>query len=702
MINWREIPFVRVLAFYLTGILTSFYFNFYHSILWIVLWLLAACLFWLKFPRRSFGQRWLFGSAAMVFLFLSGYLSAHFYNEQNVENHFTNELKMNQGILFGVIGNKPIIKGDWVRLKMNVQGVRADNDQIKNSSGNILLYVARDTTAEAIRYGDLIYVDGRFVEIQSPENPCSFNYRQFLHFQNIHYQAFIRAGNWGVQKNSNRFSIVSASIEWQQFFLEVLKKYIPGEKELAVGAALLLGHRDDMPETIKVAYAQTGAMHVLAVSGLHVGIVFLIVNFFLKRIKHPSLVWRISKIIILLLVIWGFALVTGAAPSVTRAAVMFSFLNVGLAFRRYSSIYNTLAASAFFMLLYDPYLIAHVGFQLSYLAVVGIVFFQPKLAACWMIKNKFGRYLWELVCVSFAAQIMTMPLSFYYFNQFPFYFWLTGILLVPLAGVELGVGILVFILEGISPMLAAVLGSVLNMLFCLGNGFVFYVQQLPAAVIDGIWIDGLVGILCYFLILSFMVAISSRRYKWINYSFIFLCLICLKISIHKSAIVTQRQVVLYHINQQSLIDFFNAEMRYTISGETLTDRSAEFAATGQRLLSGWLTHRDLIFEDKEIYQADHLFKQDRLIQYYDVKIAVVDEPADVTFQQRIKVDYVLFRKSPEVTIKEVAGAFEFKALIFDGSNKKWQVKKWKQACKVMGVSQYDTAEKGALVINLNQ
>ncbi len=700
MFNWRELPFVRLLLALVAGILTSFYFNFDHpGFIAVTLFLLMPV--WLfKKMRGNFKTRWLFGAVGYIVLFWVGYHSAYLHDDRNSPGHFGHHISEKENILLGEVNDAPIKKGKWVRVKISVKKHGTATDSLRDCDGNLLAYFSRDAASEAIEYGDILCFQARPTELDAPKNPHSFDYKRYLHFQNIHYQAFARQGQWRVLEKGKGNAVFSMAIALQERFLNTLRKHLTTEKELAVGSALILGYRDEIPEEVQTAYSQTGAMHVLAVSGLHVGIVFLLIDFFLKKIKNKARAWRIAKVLIVLAVIWAFALVTGASPSVMRAAVMFSFLNVGLAFKRFSNIYNTLAASAFFMLVYDPHLIASVGFQLSYLAVFGIVYFQPKIAGLWKAKTKFGNYIWQLACVSLAAQIMTLPLAFYYFNQLPVYFWLTGLIMVPLAGFELGAGLALLLFEAISPPLAVWVGKLLYGMLWLGNECVFLIQQLPAAVIEGIWLAGAVALVLYLAITSTMMAISSRKYRWIIMGLGAFMFVSLNFAFTGIKHRQSRQMVVYSIYKHSAIDFFDGKKVYSLTDQNMDVKSHGFATQGHRYAMGGKNTEDIFLEGTGAKTFGCFFYENGFVQFHHLKLAIFDGTSDLNGRTKMEVDYLLLRNSPKIVVDELVHVFDFEKIIFDASNKKWQVEKWKKQCLALGVTFYDVNEAGAFVLDL--
>ena len=701
MLNWREIPFVRILAAYIAGILFSFSSGISIPAVVTLPIVLVALIWASKKLRGTFRLRWLFGLMGLAFFFLLGYQRGFGHDERNNPQYPGAKTIGQIAIIIGKINDAPIRKGDWIRLVLKTTMSGSHPDSLTATPANILVYVERGPDSEKIAYGDVVCFKTHPQPIPPPGNPHAFDYRRYLHFKNIHLQAFVHNGDWEILSKEQGNIFFSKAIALQEYFLNILKKHIKGEKELAVGAALILGHRDEIPQEVQLAYSQTGAMHVLAVSGLHVGIVFLILNFLLKKVKRNTTGWSITKALIILLAIWSFALVTGASPSVVRAAVMFSFVNIGLAVRRHPRIYNTLAGSAFIMLLFDPFLIASVGFQLSYLAVLGIVYFQPRIVKLWRPGNKLVNYVWQLTSVSIAAQLMTLPLTFYYFNQLPVYFWLSGLVMVPLAGFELAAGLALLFLQTVFPPLAIWIGKLLDSLLWFGNICVFYIQQLPAAVVGGIWVSGLAVLFLYLFIASLMAAISSRRFKWIVCALGFLLTVSLTVSFKGINNTDNRQLVIYKIYKHSAIDFFDGKKVFSITGKNVDEKSFDFATRGHRYAMGVKSEKRFYFETTSEHTFGHFYFKNNFIKFFDIKIIVIDPTTIIPEHPfNIEVDYVLIRNTPDVVPDELEYIFNFKKIIFDNSNKKWKVEKWKKQCSQSGIDFYDIATRGAFVLEI--
>ena len=356
--SWQEIPFVRLTFPFVLGLIAAIYIDLSVKWFWLLLPVLLLISTFLK-KNKSYENRFVFGICINLFLLILGYQVCFEYNELRSPSHFSNFTGKEKTPLLLQLNEIPL-NSKWTRAKAVVKYVNN-----KPCDGNLLVYINRDSLSETLAYGDLIAVNTYLNRVEAPKNPNQFDYQDYLHFNNIHYQTFIKADSWELVKREQGNVFYTAIFKLRKHSLNTLEKYL-SVNSYPVGAALILGYREALSQDIRDAYGDTGAIHVLAVSGLHVGIVTLILNFLLNLIPIRSK--RFKKIvqpIIIISSLWLFAFLTGASASVLRAATMFSFVTIGFTINRPSSIYNTLAISAFLILLFKPYLIKSVGFQLS-------------------------------------------------------------------------------------------------------------------------------------------------------------------------------------------------------------------------------------------------------------------------------------------------------------------------------------------------
>jgi competence protein ComEC len=346
------------------------------------------------------------------------------------------------------------------------------------SKGKVLIY---HKSKKPLLPGQVILVEKSPEKIPPPIFPNEFDYSGFLARKDIHFRQFIGEkfalfDSSGV--NSSRYGLAN----FRKMLVQIIEEKVPNPESQQIAAALLLGQKENLDKEIKNAYAETGTMHILAVSGLHVGIIYAILLFPLRGIKLKSGQKKIYLIAVILL-IWTYAVLTGFSPSVVRAATMFSLFTAGQMRKRKPSSFNILAFSAMLMIAMDPGVIFEVGFQLSYAAVAGILLIQPLIANLWLPPNRFSEYIWQLTAVSLAAQLATFPLSVYYFHIFPTYFLIANLFIIPLSFLVMSVGIPFLVFSWI-PMLSDGLGWVVSWIIWLQNWITHAIQLFPGGNLE--------------------------------------------------------------------------------------------------------------------------------------------------------------------------------------------------------------------------
>ena len=344
------------------------------------------------------------------------------------------------------------------------------------------------------------------------------------------------------------------------------------EDQAGVLAALVLGQKNELNPKIKADYAAVGAMHVLAVSGMHVGIVAYFVHFLLGFLLKEKIEQRILKAMLSILCIWLFALLSGASPSVLRAATMFSIFLLGRQLYRQANIWNVIAASAFIILFFNPLSLFSLGFQFSYLALASIVYFQPILYRQIVWKNRGLDYAWQLTALGIAAQLGTAPLSIYYFHQFPTYFSLSGLVVVPLATIVLVLGIL-FLLTYPIPFLSAIINSILALLLEAMNKSMEYIAALPASVLSELQISDWTLLLLYLLIIGFAFWLKKPSR---GYSLLLVGLI---------AVLTTVRILEAQQRERQVICYLHQDKKEIVINWILGRGAMTFAADEQALVS---------------------------------------------------------------------------------------------------------------------
>lgn len=412
---------------------------------------------------------------------------------------------------------------------------------------------------------DKLFIEGRHEPFFANLNPGAFNYAKYMETNGYYFEVY---PNKIVKFESGGFSVFKLAADIRRNLEKVLARNLEA-RELGVAEALVLGQKHLLEKETKEAFSGVGAMHILAVSGLHVGLVFLLFNVLFAPVKRIRFGRTIHTVLIILMIV-SYAAITGFSPSVTRASLMFILISLGLVLNRMGNTFNTIFASAFLMLLYNPNYLYDVGFQLSYTAVIGIVYLYPKLFALHEPKSWLGLKLWSLLCLALAAQLATFPLGLYYFHQFPTYFFITNLIVIPAAFVLLLGGFVLFFSALFSewiPQFESVLGKLYHWIVFGLNELVELLFQLPFSTIGGIEISSIQLLLIYICIL-FIVAMLVWQYRWLVYATLH-CFLMLVLSFSYSTYrVHSTSGVLVYQNRNFSFEVFEGEKSIFYSSDT--------------------------------------------------------------------------------------------------------------------------------------
>jgi competence protein ComEC len=490
--NARKYPFVRLLAPFVAGILLAEYFPFLKIDLYCVLAsLLLLITYYIYFRRKVEASQLGFTFLLSLFLLLSGYY--YLFCEKNAA-HFSFSDK--EVTVLAQVTQKPIARNEGFRTTLKIEAIRQQNQWI-NLDEQVAAWFS-DTLQGIPENSSHIICQCKIQPVKEPENPGTFNYKKYLARNGIFNQTFVNKWVMADNLNKNHLGINELAGKYRDKLSQIFVRYGFTNDQTAIAAAMSVGEVAFLTSDLKLSYSRTGAMHILSVSGMHVGIVFGILLFLFSFIKIFERKILIRNIIIII-IIWLYALLTGFSPSVIRSSLMFSMLALGTGLKRHSDSMNTLAAAAFILLIDDPQVLFHVSFQLSFLAVAGILMFQPMMNKWYCPKNKFSKMTWNLFTISFAAQLVTTPISLFQFHQFPNYFFITNMLAVPLSTLVLWLSIPFLAVSGFYP-LAFVLAKILAFLLDVLNAVIRFIDQLPGAVSSNIGLS-LVTVCCLYLIL---------------------------------------------------------------------------------------------------------------------------------------------------------------------------------------------------------
>lgn len=701
MIKWAPYTFVRLTAFLIAGILLALYTPVAHYpelitytfasllLLYLLLYIFISTL------GKGLRFRTVFGLLTLSIISSFGILRTYQCDRLNKPDHIlhqANSFTFYQGTITNAIQEKE----RSYQTEVTVEKVFVKNNWM-GASGKVLIHIRKNASKPT--YGQQILVRGMPQRIAPPANPDEFNYRQYWQYQGIHHHQFLSAGDFSVTGFSPSSYVLHYSLLFREYADETLKRLIPSPQEYGIVAGLVLGIKDGLDNSIKAAYSSAGAMHILAVSGAHVLIVFQILVFGLgnlRKTKHGNLIF--TGIVLTLL--WFYAFVTGLSPSVLRAVLMFSIVVIGQAAKRQKSTYNTLALSAFILLCYNPLFIMDVGFQLSYAAVLGLVYLQPKLTKAFDFDNKQVNYIWGIISMSIAAQLATFPISLFYFCQFPTYFLLSNLIVVPLSSLILPLGLFTLAFSWV-PYLSTVAAFVLHWSVWLLNKSVFVIEALPGAVISGFSVSWLETILLYVLIIVILAFLYYKKlYYWTLATV--LVIICSSITILESwNQQKQRQLTIYALPNHWAVNLIEGKKHFFIADSALLkDPSTIRYHFTRHWQTKGITESNYIDAEKTLTPEISLRKSAyfSLLIWHGKTFVFLHKklPYDSDFLQTIKIDYLVIQKN---ALKHVQQPFPYvKNIIIDSSNKKWLASRLKEEAINLGIPCHSTHEDGAFIL----
>ncbi|MCD2423758.1 ComEC family competence protein [Niabella pedocola] len=561
-------------------------------------------------------------------------------------------------------------------------------DSAVTASGRIIIYFKKERQVGRLAAGDQLIFKKEPQEIRNSGNPGSFDYKRYAFMNGITHQVYLTQKEMAAAPAAEKESgcwlwlyRLRASI------LNILKKNIHGTKEQGLAEALLIGYRDDLDKDLLQSYNDTGVVHVIAVSGMHLGLIYWLLDLLLSPLRSRRQTRWLHPVLVLG-ILWIFSLLAGAAASVIRAAVMFSCMLLGKQFGHNASIYNTLAASAFLLLCYNPYWLWDVGFQLSYAAVLSIVVFYKPLYRLVTINNKLLDAVWQLCTVSMAAQILTTPLSIYHFHQFPVYFLITNLLVVPVSSVVL-IGELILVLAAPVTPVAVFTGRILDGIIWWMNGVVENLSRYPFALWKGLLVSVPQVLLLYVFIVGITVGYMQQRKSGLWTAAIALCAIMgIRMVSFRNAL-QQEQIIVYSIPRGAAVGFIRGRDQVLYADSLAV---ADPAVRKNVLQPAAVCYR---LQPPETVKA--MPKNDRLL-FGGRSVLFIGVPLDNTVYGA--ADLVILTGNPRLYIAELLNKVQPGQIVIDGTVPGWKARYWQQDCDALGIPCHQVLQKGAFVMNL--
>ncbi len=689
---WKTAPFLRLLIPLIIGILIQYYFTLslnriiIPGIILIVLIIIFRFLP-LVYRFRLSAIQGIF--IALLFLFL-GMLLTRQKDTRNESRWYGNYYDSSCYTL-AILSEPPVEKAKSYKVLATVESI-IKKDSVYSTRGNILLYFAKDSGQQGPKYGDKIIISKELQKIKNSGNPGAFDYARYSAFQQLFHQVYLKKTDWVLMGHKNPTDYNSYIFSARQRIINILDKYIPGNDEKSIAIALLIGYKIDLDKDLVQAYSNAGVVHLIAISGMHMAIIYSVLVWIFS--KMPLV--RNSKgtqLILILCCLWFFALLTGASGSVLRSAVMFSFIATGLAVNKKTSIYNSMAASAFVLLCFNPYLLWDVGFQLSYFAVLGIVISQRYIANWFFIKNKLLNSIWQLTSVSLAAQLFTFPICIYYFHQLPLLFLVSNLIAIPLSTIALWACIILVIISPLQ-LLAIFCGKIIFAVIWLINHTVLFINSIPFSLWDNISLTVLDTIVLYLVVCSFLYWLLKKEKTAFKIALICLLIFSETLSANLLQVSGQKKIIVYNVPNYKAIDFISGN-KYKFLGDK--DLEDEGVLKNFHLKPGRIS----LMAYNKMDTIDALYKLNNFYEFYTKRILLIDSAlAYEPVTKKIDIDYIIISKNPKLIIPKIAEVFNAGIYVFDASNPMWKIEKWKKDCEELHLRFYSVPEHGAFVKDL--
>lgn len=683
---WHKAPFIRLLIGLTAGILLQWYLQFSIAILLITCGCCGAFAGVYSFTgiRQRFRVSVVNGIfTCLLFTSIGGLLvwTADIRNDNQWVGHSVTE---KNSVVVTV--EEPLVeKTNSYKALASFQFLH-DSTLVRPVKGKLILYFKKDSTLPPLQYGSQIIFQKPLQEIKNAGNPGSFDYKTYSLFQGITHQVYLAEDDFVVLSTTNKSAFTHFIFQSRRWVVNTLQQFISGEKEQGLAEALLIGYKDDLDKNLVQAYSNTGVVHVIAISGLHLGLIYWLLLALTKPLKKKRQL-TVLRFLIIAASLWLFSILAGAQPSVLRSAVMFTAIAGGEVLFRRTNIFNTLAFSAVVLLCINPFWLWDVGFQLSYAAVLSIVLFFQPVYHWFELSNKLVDFFWKMTAVTMAAQILTLPISIYHFHQMPLLFLFTNFVAVPLSSLIL-IGEILLCALFFLPSVASLLGAVLQQLIFWMNSYIEQLDSLPFAV----WNYLSISIVQTALLLVFAIAgcywlmEKQRRFAWLSLSSLALFMLLRAGSM--AGAESQRKLIVYNVPKHTAVDVIHGRS-YSFLGDTALlydDFARNFHLQPSRILHRMTPDaadaglQSFVLNGKQILIVDKALPP------------VMAEP-------KLPVDVLILSKNPRLYISHLLDAFLLKQVVVDGSVPAWKAALWKKDCDSLKIPCYNVAEKGAFVMN---
>lgn len=668
-----DFPLIKITLAFILGIIASYYLHFSISIiaLWVLISFIAFCgaFFWnLKHNKKSI----LFGNLSYILSFCIGALTLLCHTQSLQKSNYTHcQTAFKNPESLTLILREKLKSNDYsdryIGLVKTISG--------KVYSGKIIVNVQKDSTKNPLIVGNSIKIQTVLHQNKPSKNPNQFDYGRYLADKQIYAQIYCQKKEILVSKTVQK-DIWYYCAKLHSRIISNLEKSKFNKAEMNVALALILGQQQEISQDIIQDYQYSGATHILSVSGLHVGFIMIFITFILKPIPNTRK-GSFLKLASILISLAGFAIISGLSPSVLRSVVMFSFVAIGNHLRRNGNIYHTLLVSILLILLFEPYFLFDVGFQLSYIALFFILWLQPILKNIYKPKYKISVYIWEALTVSFAAQIGTLPLCLYYFHQFPGLFFVTNIIILPVLSFIMIAGIIVMIVAIFtSPPLFMTM--IFEKSIYLLNLMIHTVASADSFVIRDISFNFYHLWTFSFFIIGIIIWIKKPSFKKLIFVFTSIITIQLAFILTKVETENEEELIVYNEKNNTLISERLGKNIVLYSRDTI------YKNMNKRNINSYLVGNSIsLSKIKEIKNV---------LYFKNTKILIIDSTK--AFTEKVNPDIVILTQTSKINLDRLLQKIHPKVVIADGSNSNSIQKYWGKSCLKKNIPFHSTKEKG--------
>lgn len=634
---------------------------------------------------KSIRFQWLFGAIMACYLFMAGCGLSRVQEAEMQRDYFRN-YEASARYYVARVYDYPTERPNSIRTVLALEYQFGDSLPSRPVTGKVMAYFPKSDLAFALCYGDLIALPAPIREVTPPLNPEEFDYRAYLARKGITGQVYLKDDDWIDLQTNNGNPIYAFSYRFRDVLLASLQRSGLSNNEFGVAAAILLGYDDNLADEVRKNYVAAGSMHILCVSGMHVGIIYLLAGFLLGFLNRKK--WQKTlKQVLLFVLIWFYALIAGLSPSILRASLMISFVIIGEMLNRKGFIINSLAASAFILLCLNPNNLFEIGFLLSYAAVVGIVVLQRPIYNLLYFKNKLLDKAWSITAVALAAQAATIPFTLFYFNQFTTYFWLSNLFMTPISFVVVICGMVLLMVSWI-PYVNTLVGYLVWGAVYVMNWVVAKVESLPFSIVKGVYISEFefAMLLSAFVLLLIMVSMRKRRL----FIPMLLVLLLMMVSVTVRLYQTDRQqgMTMFSLRNHTAVDFVRGGEHVILADTTLMDdeSTVDYSLGGAWTKRHLSSHPQVVGLDEDFSNA-YLSKKANLVSFDGKLLALWDDASRSkdSLSYRLSVDYLLVTGKQKPDVQSVVNGYDAKMLLVDGSVPRYLAEKWVDEAEEKGL-----------------